>query len=239
MRRREFLGRFCSALPWLAVLTSPHARAETSAEYLSELEQRTREYQDALARVVTLEEQAIARARAAAERDRALEAAGLIARRDVENAERAVAEARDRLEGTRRQLAESERILTEAQALTQLAALPPIATPGGERSTREVAEYRGTGAWSLGQLVTLERFFTARFGRPLPVSALGQPPTHDRLGFDHRNALDVALHPDSLEGRALLDHLRGRGIPFLAFRGPLAGTATGAHVHVGAPSARL
>jgi hypothetical protein len=71
------------------------------------------------------------------------------------------------------------------------------------------------------------------------VSALGQTATHDRLGFDHRNAVDVALHPDSREGRALLDHLRSRGFPFLAFRGPLPGASTGAHVHVGGPSPRI
>jgi hypothetical protein len=71
------------------------------------------------------------------------------------------------------------------------------------------------------------------------VSARGQTATHERLGFDHRNAIDVALHPNSVEGRALLDHLRGRGIPFLAFRGPRPGVSTGAHVHVGTPSARL
>ncbi|HEY7141462.1 MAG TPA: hypothetical protein VIE44_15265, partial [Methylomirabilota bacterium] len=69
-------------------------------------------------------------------------------------------------------------------------------------------------------------------------SAMGQTPLHDRLGFDHRNAVDIAVHPDSNEGHALLDHLRSRGTPFLAFRGPVAGASTGAHVHVGAPSPR-
>jgi hypothetical protein len=49
----------------------------------------------------------------------------------------------------------------------------------------------------------------------------------------------VALHPDSAEGRALMDYLRRRGIPFLAFRGARAGVATGAHIHVGEPSERL
>jgi len=32
----------------------------------------------------------------------------------------------------------------------------------------------------------------ARFGRSLLVSAFGQTALHDRKGFDHRNALDVA-----------------------------------------------
>ena len=37
----------------------------------------------------------------------------------------------------------------------------------------------------------------------------------------------------------LAHYARARGIPFLAFRGPLAGASTGAHVHVGAASPRL
>jgi hypothetical protein len=71
------------------------------------------------------------------------------------------------------------------------------------------------------------------------VSAFGQTPLHDRLGFDHRNAVDVAVHPDSVEGQALMAWLREHGVSFLAFRGPVAGEATGAHVHVGEPSPRL
>jgi hypothetical protein len=231
------------ALPWAAALAARRATAETSpgppAEALAELEQRTREYQDALRRLVALEEGALARATADADRLRALVAQGLVARRDLDDAEHAVAAAHDRLGGARRRLAETDGILVEARALSRLAALPPPTSPGEERTTPEVGEYRGTGPWSLGQIASVERFFADRFGRPLPVSALGQTATHDRLGFDHRNAVDVALHPDSREGRALLDHLRSRGFPFLAFRGPLPGASTGAHVHVGGPSPRI
>ena len=162
-----------------------------------------------------------------------------MARRDLDAAEHAAVEARDRVDETRAQMADVRRIRVEAQALARLATLPPIPSGDGERSTPEVAEYRGARPWALGQLASLEQFFTSRFGRPLPISALGQTPTHDRLGFDHRNAVDIAVHPDTIEGRALLDHLRASGIPFLAFRGPLAGVSTGAHVHVGAASSRL
>jgi len=84
----------------------------------------------------------------------------------------------------------------------------------------------------------IRKFFISRFGRSLPVSAFGQSTLHNRLGFDHRNGIDVALHPDSYEGRALLSFLRTRGIPFIAFRHPVRGIATGAHIHVGNPSPR-
>ena len=71
------------------------------------------------------------------------------------------------------------------------------------------------------------------------ITPLNKSRLHDRLGFDHRNAVDVAVHPDRVEGRALLDHLRTRGIPYLGFRGRLAGASTGTHVHVGAACPRL
>ena len=178
-----------------------------------------------------------ARATAAAEHARRLHAQGAIARREADEAARAAEDAQARLDQARKQLADADGLMVEAQALRRLAALPPV-PPGAEQSTPEVLEYHGVTAWTLAQVASLDRFFSSRFGRPLPVSALGQTPVHDRLGFDHRNAADVAVHPDSVEGRALLDHLRARGIPFLAFRGPVAGASTGAHVHVGAPSPR-
>jgi len=59
------------------------------------------------------------------------------------------------------------------------------------------------------------------------------------MGFDHRNALDVALHPDSQEGRVLMGFLRTRGIPFIAAWGSVPGATSGAHIHVGQPSPRL
>jgi hypothetical protein len=71
------------------------------------------------------------------------------------------------------------------------------------------------------------------------VSAFGQTATHARLGFDHRQALDVAVHPDSPEGKGLIQYLRGQGISFIAFRGALSGSATGAHIHIGPPSRRV
>ena len=52
-------------------------------------------------------------------------------------------------------------------------------------------------------------------------------------------AIDVAVHPDSAEGRAVMDWLRRAGLSFIAFRGAMSGAATGAHIHVGQPSQRL
>lgn len=235
--RRELLRLGQAALAWRLLLAADRAAADTLEESLAELEQRTREYRTSLERLVAMLEAGATRATAAAEHARRLHAQGAVARREADEAARAAEDAQARLDQTRKQLADVDGLMVEAQALQRLASLPPV-KPGAEQSTPEVVEYHGVTTWTLAQVANLDRFFSARFGRPLPVSALGQTPVHDRLGFDHRNAADVAVHPDSVEGRALLDHLRALGIPFLAFRGPVAGASTGAHVHVGAPSPR-
>jgi hypothetical protein len=51
--------------------------------------------------------------------------------------------------------------------------------------------------------------------------------------------MDVGVHPDSSEGQALVNYLRKSGIPFLAFRTAVPGSATGPHIHIGPPSGRL
>jgi len=200
----------------------------------SELAEAAREYRASLANLLPFREDAVARARETLVTRRQLAEEGLIARRDAEMAAQALASAEAALAATQAEIAEAERMMTEAAAATVLATLPPP-RPGVLTETPTLLRFHGPRAWSLA---TLERFFTERFHRALPVSALGQTAVHDRLGFDHRNALDVAVHPDSAEGKALMTWLRGQGVSFLAFRGPIAGEATGAHLHIGEPSPR-
>ena len=92
--------------------------------------------------------------------------------------------------------------------------------------------------WSLADSKKVENFFFTKFGRPLPTSAFGQSDIHNRWGLDHRQGMDVGLHPDSQEGSALVDFLRAEKIPFLVFRHAIPGVATGAHIHIGRPSHR-
>jgi len=94
------------------------------------------------------------------------------------------------------------------------------------------------GKWRLADTAKVKDFFLAKFNRPLPVSAFGQSDLHTRWGLDHRNGMDVGLHPDSTEGRALINFLRAESIPFLVFRGPIPGVATGPHIHIGNRSSR-
>jgi hypothetical protein len=197
-----------------------------------------REYRESLATVLPFREDAVLRARTTLDKRRQLAAEGLVARRDAVAAEDALATAEAALVSTQAEIAQADRMLAEAEAAAVLASMPPPAL-GAVDVTPTLVRFRGPREWSLTQLVgQIGTFFAERFRRALPVSALGQTPAHDRLGFDHRNALDVAVHPDSPEGQALIAWLRARGVSFLAFRGRVAGEATGAHVHVGDPSPR-
>jgi len=94
---------------------------------------------------------------------------------------------------------------------------------------------RGIGNTTAG----IKQFFIRRFGRALPIGAFGQSALHDRWGYDHRNAMDVGVNPDSNEGQALIGYLRANGIPFTAFHFAVPGVATGPHIHVGLPSHRM
>ncbi len=162
---------------------------------------------------------------------------GLISRSELNQMERALAEAIVRVEEDKRWLTESDIAITEATMRDELLRLPDLAA-GGYSETGTLVRFNGGTRWSLADAPKIEKFFLQTFGRGLPVTAFGQTATHDRLRFDHRNAMDVALHPDSNEGRSLLSYLRQLGIPFIAFRGAVPGAATGAHIHIGQPSVR-
>lgn len=127
-----------------------------------------------------------------------------------------------------RQMAETEQKL-EVAARANAAAVP----------NSVMIRYEGNGLFSLSDLPTISTEFEKHFHTALPISALGQTLTHQEMGLDHRNRVDVALNPDSTEGiwlRKLLEQLR---IPYLAFRAAVTGAATGAHIHIGLGSARL
>jgi hypothetical protein len=114
------------------------------------------------------------------------------------------------------------------------------AVQAGAGSPKNVmVRYDGNGLFDLGDLTAISSEFEKRFHHPLPISALGQTLVHQSMGLDHRNRVDVALNPDQPEGlwlRALLERLH---VPYLAFRGAVAGAATGAHIHIGTGSTRL
>ena len=101
------------------------------------------------------------------------------------------------------------------------------------------AGYSEDGAFVYATYAKVEVAFRERFGKPMPVSAMGETAVHRAMGFDHRGRVDVALNPDQPEGEWLVDYLKQNHIPYFAFRGPVKGKATGAHIHIGPMSTRL
>ena len=209
----------------------------------------TRAYQSNSAELLQMQQEQLTRAEAKFEELRGLVNEGLIARVELDTNEQALADLRAELESTKKKLAEAEQLLVRIQAekeqAKKLAAMPKsnvrlvsksyAAFPGGSNILR----FSGSAPWSLAGLAEVRSFFSTTFGRGLPTSAIGQSATHNHLGYNHRHAVDVALHPDSVEGKSLINYLQIQGIPFLAFRTAIPGVATGPHIHIGSPSHRL
>lgn len=214
----------------------------------SSLVEAAQDYQARSAELVRLQESDVSKATAKLDELRQLVAEGLVAKAELEESEQSLATLRQQLETTRKQIMDSDHIITRIRAEQELAkaqaaAAVPVkmnAKPYGPTNTSPaLLRYNGLTAWSVGNLTGIQSFFYTTFGHSLPTSAVGQSATHNRLGYDHRNAVDVALHPDSSEGKALIAHLQRLGIPFLAFRAAIPGVATGPHIHIGKASHRL
>ncbi len=183
-------------------------------------------------------EQEQSKLRTAVIKQRKLYRDGEIAKSEVIKAERAFVAVLVRIQDVRRLLSETEIAIAETEMKDESS---PIAVLSFDRSgqTDAAPAYRQGDLWSLKQAQNIETYFYQTFGHNLPVSAFGQTATHDRMGFDHRDAMDVALHPDSAEGKALINYLRRSHIPFMAFRSAAARAATGAHIHIGRPSRKM
>jgi hypothetical protein len=220
--------------------TQPIAAPKKLHELRTILIERKKASRDNLKNSLVYYEEKLAGQAADYETKQTLYLGKLISQQELENSERALARARQETEDIRQRIAEDDTALSlaAASAEEEMERLPNM-PPGGYAETATLIRYNGTANWSPADAGRIARFFRSRFGYPLPVSAMGQSSTHDRMGFDHRDAVDVAVGPDSIEGRSLMEYLRKAKIPFLAFRGKIPNASTGAHIHIGRPSPRL
>jgi hypothetical protein len=146
---------------------------------------------------------------------------------DLARKERDLAQSRARLTAELTRMAQAEEALD-----TKLNTAPDDA--------REFADhFEGDGTFNMMTFARVESDFEKHFGKPLPISAMGETAVHRSLGFDHRGRVDVAVHPDQEEGRWLLEYLVDHHIPYFAFRHAVPGKATGAHIHIGPMSTRI
>ncbi len=237
------------ALPHLAQgvppsVTPPEQKANeeqlaaAATETRANLMAATEKYRESLERLLALQVMREERLAARLQRQRSLFGQGILSKRELEESERELTEAQRQVAETRQQIEQANQLMAEVAAAEE-AAKQTLLPPEAFSSSLILIRYIGSARWSLADAAKIESFFAARFGRPLPVSAYGQTPTHSRLGFNHHEGLDVAVHPDSIEGQALIEYLHKQGIPFTAFRAAWPGSATGAHIHIGRPSHRL
>jgi hypothetical protein len=242
-------GCICAALSAGPLLGAPQrgrrsakstksSPSQAATNLKAEVIRTAKDYKVSLQQLLALEEEELTSATKQADRRRDLLSQGIISRRELEDSERAVAMAQRKISDTRKRITECDGLIAEAQAAEQLAKLGPV-RPGSYLTTPALIRYSGTSNWIISDVAKIDGFFVGQFHRSLPVSAFGQTPVHDKLGFDHHNSIDVALSPDGSEGRALMSYLRGAGIPFIAFRTAVPGAATGAHIHIGFPSRRI
>ena len=229
------------------------AAAQTAApinKQGSPIIESTENFKSATEKLIPLQEAEIKTAADKLEQLRKLVADGLVAKNELEASEQALAESQAKLAATKQQVADADRLIAETRAADELAksqaAKNQLAWAQAKKirslTTPTILRYggqAGVGGSIIAELPTIQTFFLNKFGRALPTSAIGQSATHNALNYDHRNAVDVALKPDSVEGQALISYLQSNGIPFLAFRGAVPGVATGPHIHIGNPSHRL
>ncbi len=195
-------------------------------------------YRESLEKLLEMQRQEEERAAGMVEKNRQLLDMGLIAKREFEEGEQLLNDARHKIAETQKQIESVDHLVAEVKAAEQLARMPAIAR-GSTGSSALVIRYVGASRWAMSDINKVDAFFRLKFSRPLPVSAIGQSETHSRLGFDHHDAFDVAVHPDSSEGHVLINYLRSQGISFIGIRGAIAGSSTGAHIHIGPPSKRV
>lgn len=195
-------------------------------------------YRESLERLLALQKQDEERAAQTVEKSKKLLELGVIAQKQVVDSEQILIAAKAKSAETEKQIESVNNLVAEVEAADQLDQATPE-PQGTFRSRGLLVRFAGTSRWNLSDFGKVDAFYRLKFGKPLPTSAFGQTQTHNQLGFDHSNAMDVALHPDSAEGQALIDFLYNQGISFIAIRGAIQGSATGAHIHIGAPSHRV
>jgi hypothetical protein len=233
-----------------SVAQSNKTKPQTNAKRppaTSELEQlrkqhieTTKEYKASLEKLLDLYKASVKKAETRRDKSKDLFKDGLISRTQFEESEQAVADEQLKIAGVQQQMKGAEthiaQTLLEIESEKEIAKLR-LKPKGGLIQTTSFIRFTGAGSWAISQAGKLQTFFQQTFKRPL-IAVFGQGPIHNRWHLDHRNAMDVSLHPDGAEGQALIDFMRRNGIPFSAFRGAIPGVATGPHIHIGRPSHR-
>jgi len=253
--KKVFRVRFLAVTLLIAVISAPAFGVQRKKKHkqsqpeppneLSKLRddyvRATKEYKASLERLVAIYEANVKTAEEQLASARKLFDEGLIAKTQLEEKELKLKSEQAKLADERQKVltADSQiaNVFVEAEADAELAKNLKLAKNRLVRTTSFV-RFNGASNWLLSESGKIQTFFYDTFKKPLPIAVFGQGAIHDRWRLDHRNAMDIQLHPDGVEGQALLNFLQKNGIPYSAFRSAIPGTATGPHIHIGRPSHR-
>ena len=212
----------------------------------ADLKQASDDYKSNVEQLLALYDAESKQAEAQLAKVKELLAQGLVTRSELETAEdsatrmqKKVAEAQAQLKSANVLIAEAIVEVEAEESTRKIRSSLALRTVKTLVQTTAYIRYGGAHAWSLSDAAVIKQFFARRFGRVLPIGAFGQSALHDRWGYDHRNAMDVGVSPDTVGGQALMEYLRANGIPFTAFHFAVPGKATGPHIHIGLPSHRI
>jgi hypothetical protein len=171
------------------------------------------------------------RATAVTEAERLVEA-GVMSRLSLTEPLEALDRAKGELDAAEARARLVQQIADMAHVEIEAVEAPFLSTPAGYYGEK----FDGKGEISASEVMRLESAFLGHFSHPLPVSARGQTAVHRALGFDHRDRVDVAVHPDTPEGIWLRRYLETNRIPYFAFRMTVPGKSTAPHIHIGPQS---
>ena len=121
---------------------------------------------------------------------------GQLSKEQVKRTEQLFVAALKRVHEMRNTVTETDIAITETVLGEKVLRMPALPI-GGFSQTAELTRFNGPFKWSIAEAPRVEKFFSQTFGRRLPITALGQSDIHTRLRFDHRDSMDIGLHPDS------------------------------------------
>ncbi|HKP48008.1 MAG TPA: TolC family protein, partial [Pyrinomonadaceae bacterium] len=156
----------------------------------AEFVKATQDYKANLTQLIASYEKSVVKAQQKLDQSRVLYTQGLISKNDLEAAERALAEANDKVTETRQRVTNADAqiadTLVEAEAEKSLAKTKSLPKGSMLRTTAYI-RYNGGASWALTDAWKVQRFFQDTFKHPLPIAVFGQGSIHDRWRLDHHN----------------------------------------------------
>jgi uncharacterized protein involved in exopolysaccharide biosynthesis len=150
-----------------ATQVSKTTPANTLANSRNDLISAAEKHKSAAQELLALQETDVKKAQAQHEQLRQLVADGLVARMELDESERSLNALRATLEAIRRQIADSDKVVTEVRAAEELAKSQAALRTSGKANSLiipTILRYNGSMGWSLGNFGMVQAFFSSTFG---------------------------------------------------------------------------